>query len=158
MAHISLGRTVPGGDLTTVYDDTSKFSLLERVRDEAGNEYIFLEGVLNTAAGNWVSFDGDGATTLLAGNAIGPVGVAMAAIGADSYGFYQIYGYNATTSSDTTAANSALFIDGTAGRVDDAAVAGDLIVGANSVAADKSNVLPVWLNYPVVTDHLGTAG
>lgn len=155
MAFITKGRSVPGGSLTAVYADASKFSVLERAKDEAGNEYIFLKGVASTAAGSWVTFDEAGLTTLLAGNAVGPVAVAMAATVANTWGWYQIYGYNITAASDTTAADKQLYIDGTAGRVDDAVVAGDMVVGAVSTAADTTNVLPVWLNYPSVNDTLG---
>lgn len=155
MAFISSAKQVPLGALTTVYTDTTKFSLLERVRDNLGKEYIFLTGVASTAAGSWVSFDEAGLTTLLAANAVGPVGVAMAATVASTYGFYQIYGTCAVSASDTTAADKALFIDATAGRVDDAVVTGDLVVGAVSTAADTTNVLPVFLSFPFVTDVLG---
>lgn len=147
-------RIVPAGALTKVYD-TKEYKLGERVRDNIGNEYIFLKGVASTAAGSFASWDNAYATALLAANAVGCVGVAKAAIVANKYGFYQIYGINEEASTDTIAADKQLYIDGTAGRADDAAVAGDLIVGAVSMTADTSNVATVMLNYPYVTDVLG---
>ena len=50
------------------------------------------------------------------------------------------------------AADKALYIDGTAGRADDADVSGDSIHGAFSMTADTTNVATVMLNYPFVTD------
>ena len=155
MAYISNGKQVGLGALTTVYTDATKFSLGEVVSDELGKQYIFLTGLDSTAAGSWVTFDESYVTALLAANAVGPVAVAMAATVGSTYGFYQIYGNCAVSASDTTAADKALFIDATAGRVDDAVVTGDLIVGACSTAADTTNVLPVFLNFPFVTDVLG---
>lgn len=139
----------------TSIDTVKQTNLGKRARDEAGKEYIYLKGVASTVAGSWVTFDKDGNTTLLAGNAVGKVAVALAATVANTFGWYQVYGPCAVTASDTTAANKALYIDGTAGRVDDLVVAGDLIVGAHSTAADATNVLAVDLNYPYVTDILG---
>lgn len=156
MAFISALRQVPGGALTTVYTDTNDFALGDKVMDEKGNMYVFLKGVASTIAGSWVTYDESGTSTLLAANAVGPVAVAMAATDSTSeYGFYQVYGYCAVSASDTTAADVALYIDGTAGRVDDAVVSGDLVLGASSAAADSTNVLPVMLNFPYVTNILG---
>lgn len=156
MAYISNGKQVGLGALTTVYTDTTKFALGEIVTDQLGKQYIFLTGVASTVAGSWVTFDEAYLTTLLAANAVGPVGVAMAATVASTYGFYQIYGHCATSASDTVAAGDvALYIDGTAGRVDDAVVAGDLVVGAFAMDADATNVLPVFLSFPFVTNVLG---
>lgn len=153
MANLSFRPLLLPGD-TTVIDTAATLPLGTRALDGNGNEYIYLKGVANTAARSVVTFDENFATTLIAANAVGPVAVAMAATVASTYGWYQIYG-NGSASSDTTAADKQLFIDGTAGRVDDAVVTGDLIVGMVSTAADATNVLAVWLNYPYVTDTLG---
>lgn len=85
-------QIVPHGALTDLYTDTTKYRLGQRVRDERGNEYIFLKGVASTVAGDPVVFDSAYATTRLAGTLVGDVGIAMAAIVADKYGFYQVYG------------------------------------------------------------------
>jgi hypothetical protein len=142
---------------TTTVDSSAKTKLFTRAFDSLGNEYIYLLGVANTEAGSWVSWNATtGQTALLAGNAVGEVGIAMAAIVASKYGWYQIFGYNTIAKTDTVAANKQLYIDGTAGRADDANVAGDLIVGALSITADTSNVATVRLVYPHVTDVLGS--
>lgn len=137
-------------------DSTKKYRLGRKAKDVANNEYIYLKGVASNAAGKWVSFDENFATTLLAANAVGDVAISMAAVdAATKYGWFQIYGINTIASTDTVAADKALFIDGTAGRADDAVVTGDLIVGAFSMTADTANVATVQLNYPSVSDVLG---
>ena len=154
-------RTVTPGAITRIFSaaEISAGSdiptLGERVQDSAGNVYVLLKGAANTAAGVWVSYDEAYATTLLAGNAVGPVAIAVGAALANTYGWYQIYGVNTVASTDTVAADKQLYIDGTAGRADDANVAGDLILGAYSMTADTTNVATVWLNFPSVTDVLG---
>ncbi len=140
---------------TDKIDTTQQIALGTRGFDGSGNEYIYLEGVASNVAGAWSVFDEDYATTLLIGNEVGPVGIAMAAILADQYGWYQVFGKNTIASTDTVAADKALYIDGTAGRADDAGVAGDLIIGAYSMSADTSNVATVWLTYPHVSDDIG---
>lgn len=146
------------GPLTAVHD-SALVPLGTIYREEASDgtgarEYIYLKGVASTVAKDVVTFDENFATTRLVANAVGPVAVALAAVVANKYGWYQIYG-NASVNSDTTAADKALYIDASTGRVDDAAVTGDLILGMVSTAADSTNVLPVFLNYPHVTDILG---
>ncbi len=145
-------------DLTKIWtsSDTDTPTLGERYTNPTnGKQYIFLTGVASTAAGSWVSFDENFATTLLAANAVGPVAIASAATVASTKGWYQIYGVNTQASTDTVAADKALYIDATAGRADDAVVSGDLIVGAASMTADSTNVATVFLNFPFVTDVLG---
>lgn len=145
-------------DLTKIWtsSDLDTPTLGERYTNPTnGKQYIFLTGVASTAAGSWVSFDENFSSTLLAANAVGAVAIASAATVASTKGWYQIYGVNTQASTDTVAADKALFIDATPGRADDAVVTGDLIVGAFSMTADAANVATVFLNYPCVTDVLG---
>lgn len=137
---------------TDAVDDDPTVQVGSRARDVDGNEYVYLKGVASTAEGSWVSFDEEGATTLLTADAVGRVGVAMAAIVADKYGWYQVYGKNTVAKTDTVAADNAAYIDGTNGRVDDAGVAGDMVFGAIIRSSDDSNVATVELNYPAVYD------
>jgi len=141
------------GSDTAVVDSSAKHIVGTRAVDEDGNEYIYALGVASTAAGNWVSFDEDLVTIRLTANAVGRVGIAMAAIIASTYGWYQIYGKNEIASSDSTVlADKQLYIDGTAGRVDDADSAGDTVIGAISRSSATSNVITVEINYPHVNN------
>lgn len=139
---------------TDTVDTDQKVPLGTRIRDNAGGEYIYLKGVSSTTAGSWVTFEENFATALLAANAAGPVAIAMAAVDATTkYGWYQIFGKNTVARTDTVAADAALFIDGTAGRVDDLGVIGDWISGAWSMTADTSNVATVFIAYPGVYNN-----
>ena len=51
--------------------------------------------------------------------------------------------------------NGLIYCTSTAGSVDDAVVAGDLVVGAIGRSAISSGAATVELNYPFVTDALG---
>lgn len=152
MTNLTGSPTLAGAD-TSVVDTSPKHPLGTRMRDTVGGEYIYLSGVASTGAGSWVSFDEAHVTALLTANAIGRVAIAMAAIVAASYGWYQIYGKNTIAKTDTVADNAPLYIDGTDGRADDAGVAGDWIQGAWSRSADASNVATVELNYPAVYNN-----
>lgn len=155
MANLGAPVTITAGDTSVVFTTLVHPLGTRAVANNGKDEYIFLAGAANTANNVVVTYDENFATTLIAANAVGPVAVARATVDTTSkYGWYQVRG-TGTVSSDTTAADKSLFIDGTAGRVDDAVVTGDLILNMTSTAADTSNVLPVEMNNPRVTDVLG---
>jgi hypothetical protein len=138
---------------TSEISTTKQYPLGTRAFDTAGNEYMYVQGVASGAAGSWVSVDEAHVTTLLAANAVGRVGVLMAALDATTdFGWMQIYGKNTIAKADTVADNKSLYIDATAGQADDAGVAGDAIFGAVSRSATASGVITVELNYPHVMD------
>jgi len=145
-------RQVSPGALDSVYS-SADYEVGERVTDESGNEYIFGLGVASCAAGSWVSLDEAAQASLLAANAKGRVGVAMAAITASSYGFFQVYGKSTTALALTSCADNAdLYATATAGSVDDAVVAGDRVKGAICRSAESGGVITAELNYPMVDD------
>ena len=157
MANLSGTPQAFVGDTSAV--DTSALEKLgKRAWDTSGNEYIYLKGVASTGAGSWVIYDEDYSTTLLTANEVGPVAIAMAAMVADRYGWYQIFGINTIAKTDTVAADASLYIDGTAGRVDDLGVTGDIVIGAYSMTADTSNVATVSITYPHVSNDIGASG
>jgi hypothetical protein len=114
-------------------------------------EFIYLKGLASTAAGDLVVFNGDGVTTRSAARVTGPCAVAMSACVASEYGWYQIVGI-AKTKSATVAADKQLYVTATAGQVDDAVVAGDLVYNAHSIAADDTGFVKALLNYPTLGD------
>lgn len=141
---------------TANVDTVLKNALGTRAFDADGNEYIYLTGVAATVAGSWVSFDENHITTLLVANAKGRVGVAMAAIVAASYGWYQIGGKNTIALALAAFAdNGLIYSTATPGSVDDAVVVGDLVVGAIGRSAVAAGVITVELNFPFATDTLG---
>jgi hypothetical protein len=147
-------RTIFAGDITAVHDSALN-TLGARARDGAGNEYVYLKGVANTAQYSWVSFDEAYLTTLLAANAVGRVAIAQAAVVANKYGWYLIYGTGLGKVLAGFADDGKVYATATAGSVDDAVVAGDLVVGAIGRSAIASGTATMELNYPFATDALG---
>jgi len=84
--------------------------------------FIYLPGVASMIAGNTVVYDtyaGTTARTVAASK--GPVAVAMAAITAGEWGWFQICGA-AVLKTATVAANGMVYVTSTAGQTDDADV------------------------------------
>jgi hypothetical protein len=117
------------GALTTV-DSSKKVMTGTRVKIADAttgieNEYIYLKGVANTAAGSVVAIDFDGTdfiTALVADTNCGqPLAVALAATSADTYGWYQIFGLAEAAFLIDAAADAAIFTSNTDGSLDDTA-------------------------------------
>ncbi len=134
--------------------DTVKRFTLGTYVNLGKDAFVYVQGVASGAANVWVTFTSAGVTTLLATNAIGRVGIMRAALNATTtFGFIQVRALEGClASTDTVAANAALYIDGTAGRADDLVVAGDKILRALTLTADTSNVATVWIDHPYVDD------
>jgi hypothetical protein len=142
------------GDLTTV-DTTAAHALGKRIRaKDMGStqygygEFIYLSGVTSTARGSAVAISGTFSTTLLAARVTGNVGVALAAVDASTkFGWYQVAGKGVVLCDAGVVDAAALYIDGTAGRVDDTVVAGDAVQGMRASSTDDTNtclfVIPV---------------
>ena len=137
--------------LTTVYT-SAKYTVGSRVRDNVGDEYIFLAGVASTGAGTWVIFDELGVTTRLVAGGIGPVAIAQAATIASTWGWYKIFGTTLGNVSTGFADNGLLYATATAGEADDEAVSGDRITNSLGRSAISSGQATVQLNYPYMAD------
>lgn len=124
-----------------------------RTFDDAGNEFIYLQGVASTVAGSIVSFGLSAVsafqTALSVTGVRGPIAVAMAAVLAGQYGWYQIYGLNTVAVFNGAAVAGAMLFSASTGKCDDAVVSGDRIDNA-IVAATVSGAGAgsVFLNYP----------
>lgn len=147
------------GNLADV-DTTARFPLGTRVRAvDVGStgygpaEFIYLSGVASTVRGSVVLITDTYGTTLLTARDKGAVAVALGAVAATtSFGFYQILG-KGVAACDVVAANAPCYIDGTNGRIDDAAVAGDAVLGMRTVTADDTSTCVVNMaTYPAVGD------
>lgn len=116
-------------------------------------EFVYLRGVLNTVAGNYVVFEGNGTTIRAVARSIGPGAVAMAATGDNQWGWYQVRGRAKVTAAVVTDNTSlSLAGAGTPGGLVSAPVAGDLISGARSDGATDTGFALVTLNYPSTND------
>lgn len=119
------------------------------VADDAtlgGGEFIYLKGVASTVVGSVVTYNMDDfTTTLLAQSAIGPVAIAMSINdAATDFGWYQIQGKGDAQANAAVADNADLYSSTTAGKIDDAVVAGDRIV--NMKAAEAATVAGALFN------------
>ena len=121
-------------------------------------EFIYLKGLASTAIGSVVTYNADDFTTaLLAANAIGPVAIAMSACVANEYGWYQIYGKGVAKVLASFADNGNCYATATAGSMDDAVVAGDLvknIKGASAIDTPATGLAEMEMQYPFMDDGL----
>jgi hypothetical protein len=154
-------RQIVPGALTRIFTaaDLDRPALGERYEDPTtGNEYIFLEGVASTVAGDPVIFDEAGATTRLAGSGVGAVAIAMAAIVADCFGWYQIYGHG----SAKVVATGGVRVYGSTvtGQLTATVVTGALIHGLYTASGNGNTVTgsltAVELSYPRVDRASGS--
>lgn len=126
--------------------------------DYGVGEFIYVKGVTSGATKAWVTINPDDwTTTLLAANAIGPCGVMMATLdAATDFGFVQISGKALGKCLTQFADNGRVYITGTAGSVDDASVAGDVVHNAKgaSLTAVDSGYAEFELNRPFTEDRV----
>lgn len=98
-------------------------------------EFVYLQGATGTVVGSVVLYNADDYTTSLLGqNDIGPVAVAMAAVGPQQYGWYQVHG-KAIVSAPAVVDNASVYSSATPGQVDDTVAAGDRVKGARFASA-----------------------
>lgn len=122
-------------------------------------EFVYVKGVTNGAVGSWVTFNPDDySTTLLAANAIGPVGVLLAALDATTdFGWCQVTGKAVAKAAASFADNANVYATATAGTVDDAVVAGDRVKGAkgaSDIDAPATGMAEFEINHPFMDDAL----
>lgn len=110
---------------------------------DGGGEFVYLQGVLNCVLGSAVTYVQGTAATLAAAAAHGSVvAVAMAAIGANQFGWFQVSGLGRMAKTATAAtAGQAVQVSGTAGQVAAAALATPLASGAIYGAVVAANAL-----------------
>jgi hypothetical protein len=155
---IVAGSPGAGSNPVTVIDSVASHPVGTRITIASGDddeEFVYLTGVASTVAGSCVTFDEAGITTLIVANAIGPVAFAMAATVASTFGWYKVRGVISASCDAGIVDNSKVYIDGTAGRVDDTVVAGDQLTNAVFRSTDTSNFASVQFNNPWATDSLG---
>lgn len=117
-------------------------------------EFIYATGVASTVRGSVAIITGLNLTTLVVARSKGAVGVALGACVASNYGWYQVLG---TGVADSTASISAAgvqmySVNATPGRIDEAPIAGDAIIGMTSASTDDTNTVLVTMSYPAMAD------
>lgn len=117
IADVSTTQKVPLGRIVQAVDEVYGVG-----------EFIYGKGVASTVLGSWVAYYPDDWTTvLLTSTTKGDVGVAMAALVASTYGWYQISGKAIGKALVAFADNADVYATATAGSVDDAVVDGYLV-------------------------------
>jgi hypothetical protein len=132
-----------------------------RVLDDNGNEYIYLKGVASLAAGDWVVYNGTTASSpficvrAVSTPLIGAMAVAMAAVLANSWGWFQIFGLTPTTTNIATASTDGLqlYQSATVGRATSTQAATKCIFGAVAVGNAASNAGTAFVQYPYCTGN-----
>lgn len=144
--------------LLTDVDTAARNTVGTRQFDDAGNEFIYLQGIGSTVIGSCVTFGLSASSAYLTALSVtgvkGPVAFAMAAVLATQFGWYQIYGLGSALFNGSAVAGAMLYSAST-GKVDDAVVSGDQIDGAIVAATVTGAVLgAVFLTYPFM-NHQG---
>lgn len=138
---------VTASPLTQV--DSTAQNPLGALRVEGSDEYRYLEGAASVVAGDVVTYDEAFAVTrLVTGGAAGPVGVAMAAIVATKYGWFQTEGSATGNVAANFADGGLIFSTATAGVVDDAPVSNSQVIGAVGRSAIASGQATIQLSHP----------
>lgn len=152
----SVPNVLSASEITTV-SDSAVYTVGSRAKDSAGNEYVFCLGVASVVAGDWVVFNKDYAVTRLAGSEVGSVAVAMAAVVASKWGWFQIWGEGSAKVVATGGVR--VYTHTVTGQALDTVVTGALIQGAVTTAGTGNTVTgtlqAVQLDYPFVSRASG---
>lgn len=157
---ISRGKqlTISATQITTV-DASALFTVGQRAFDTNGNEYVYLNGVASCAVGDWVVYTAAGAVgSRLYGTGLGSVAVALAAVDASHYGWFQIYGL--ATATVVATGGVRLYTNAVTGQALATVVTGGLIHGAVTIAGNGNTVTgsttSVQIAYPFVDRASGS--
>tara|TARA_R110000765_G_scaffold10813_1_gene33196 strand:+ start:6699 stop:7202 length:504 start_codon:yes stop_codon:yes gene_type:complete len=98
--------------------------------------FVYAKGVASTAVGSWVTIADNHTTALAEADGVGQVALAMSASVANEYGWYHIVGQGAgKVLAGFAATGGDAYLTATAGSLDDADAAGDLVANAVPVSA-----------------------
>ncbi len=156
------GEFAANPTLTDV-DSAAAYSLGKIYRDADGSEYIYLQGLASTITGDWVTYRITSTAAAVTVRAIagvqGSLAIAMAAIVAGKFGWYQIFGLNlgaGAISGGNAAVGGAVYLTSTAGLIDDVEVADDRVSGAvisvqeGELASNPVALAGVTISHPFV--------
>ena len=140
---------------------TKRFKL-GTTKSQNGNVYVYAAGVASNTAFSWVHFDPAGVNAwvpvLSAADMQGKMGISQSAnTSATNYSWYLIYGRGqglCLASFDGTN-GLGVFLTSTAGSIDDADVAGDMVIGAIGLTdRETTGGTSVFdLNWPFTVDE-----
>jgi len=156
------------GSLLTLVETTRSERVGTIRGDEFGNKYIYLQGIASVALGSVVTYKITSRTActmvLAVAGSKGHIAVAMAAVIASSYGWFQIEGWNEEVlaiSGGDAAVGGRVFLTSTAGSIDDVVNEGDEIIGMQFTVQEGETTLGaayagVYMNAARVLDGVAT--
>ena len=120
-------------------------------------EFVYVKGVASGATNLLCTFNAySGVTALTSARAKGNVGVMMSTLDASTkFGWVQVRGAAVISTAGAVVAGATVYATATAGKVDDAVVAGDIVYGANFATADgtpSANLAVVSIQLPYCGD------
>ncbi len=116
-------------------------------------EFIYLEGCASVVRGDLVTINDNWLVARSVARAKGAVAVALSACVASNYGWFQILGRGVATSNTTIVDGTQAYFCGTAGMLDDDAVAGDAVIGMIiSSTTDTATCVVTMTTYPATAD------
>lgn len=122
-------------------------------------EFIYVKGVASGTANSWAAYYPDDWTTVLTvATTKGDIGIMMAALVANTYGWLQISGKGVGKVLAAFADNGDVYLTSTAGSVDDAVVDGYLVHqcrGASAIDTPTTGLAEMELARPY-TDGIAT--
>jgi hypothetical protein len=122
---------IPGEVHSTKQNDLGTIA-----RASDGCDYIYLQGVANTVAGDWVNFkQGVWTTARLTTTMRGGVAIATAAVVASNYGWYGYVGSFTSNCLSATLSNGYLYATATAGSAEDLLTKNEQIKNATATGA-----------------------
>ena len=150
-----VGYPSASSGLLTDVDTAQRNVLGMQQYDDAGNLYVYMPGVASLAAGDFVYYNISTWVPVRLLNTVkaGSVAVAMGAILAANWGWFQIGGIVASANIATDAAGDqkALYMGAVAGRATTTAVGAQVIFGASAQGNPASNVGNAYFACPPFT-------
>lgn len=117
-------------------------------------DFVYVAGATGLAAGDVVNIGSGYVVSKVTARSKGSVAVMISAVdAATKYGWAQRRGKGVAKCDAGISDGAALYIDGTDGRVDDTAVAGDCIAGMVAASTDDTNTCLVILAEPSTADY-----
>jgi hypothetical protein len=135
-------------------DDVQKFPIgtVKKAFDSSWGEgeFIYLPGVAGVVAGHVVNYDtvGAGSTTRTVAATRGPLAVAMAAVVAATWGWFQIKGAARVSVPAGIVAGTPAYVTAVGGQVDDTVAAGQGIDNAIFKSVDAAGLATLQIDRP----------
>lgn len=92
MAELSGQGPVLAPNVTTLTHTTAQTTVGNRMRDTAGNEYVYAKATEAIGPGGWAVFDGSWNATRVLTASRGALGVSQTTMAANDFGWFKIYG------------------------------------------------------------------